>query len=157
APRPKILRRFFGRRAHLFEPLPAPVRRAVRWTVAVSLAVFLLIATSGRPWDLFARGGFTSDFFDAQARSLLPGPFDVPASTAGIEGFVVRGRTSLYYGVVPALPRLPVVLFTHALDGRLVVLSKLVALAVALRATASLVWQGRRLVVGPDRSPRTVS
>jgi hypothetical protein len=142
-----------GARAHLFEPLPPRARRVVRWTIVLSAAVFLLVATSGRPWTLFDRGPFTSDFFEAQARALLHGRLDVPAATAGIEGFTVRGRTYLYYGIVPALPRIPFVLFTHALDGRLVVASRLVALAVALRAVAGIGWQARRLVA-PARSER---
>ena len=130
-------------RVHLVEPLPTPVRRAVHWAIVASLVVFLLVATSGRPWELFERGPFTADFFEAQARSLLHGRLDVPADTAGIEGFAVGGKTYLYYGIVPALARLPVVAVTHALDGRLMILSRLIALAVALRATAGLVWQAR--------------
>jgi hypothetical protein len=127
----------------LVEPLPPPVARAVRWATLASLIVFLLVATSGRPWELFARGPFTADFFEAQARALLHGHLDVPADTAGIEGFRVGDKTYLYYGLVPALLRLPVVAVTHALDGRLVILSRMVALAITLRATAGLAWQVR--------------
>jgi hypothetical protein len=140
----------------LVEPLPPPVIRVVRWVTLASLVVFLLVATSGRPWELFARGPFTADFFEAQARSLLHGHLDVPADTAGIEGFRIGDKTYLYYGLVPALLRLPVVAVTQALDGRLVTLSRLVALAIALRATAGLAWQARERFVARPAGRRDV-
>ncbi|MGK0425810.1 MAG: hypothetical protein ACJAZD_003346, partial [Ilumatobacter sp.] len=44
----------------------ASERRASRQTWAVTfiaVAVFWLISTAGRPWELFARAGFSSDFY----------------------------------------------------------------------------------------------
>ena len=118
-------------------------RRAARVGTAVAVVVFVLLATNGRPWEVFQRGPFTSDFYDAQARAISRGHFDVPAQVAGVEGFIVDGETHLYYGIVPALVRLPVSAVTTAADGRLVVLSQVVALAVACLAAARLLQRGR--------------
>jgi hypothetical protein len=121
-------------------------RRMARLGTGIAVLVFVLLATSGRPWHLFDRGPFSSDFYDAQARALSRGHLDVPPAVAGIEGFVVRGRTQFYYGIVPALARVPVSAATQALDGRLVLLSLTAALAVACLAGARLLQRARDAV-----------
>ncbi len=40
---------------------------------ALAAITFLLLATRGRPWELFAMGPFTSDFYDVQARAISAG------------------------------------------------------------------------------------
>jgi hypothetical protein len=117
---------------------PAAGRRAVWIGTALAVAWFWLVATGFHPWDLFERGPFTSDFYDVQARALAHGHLDVPAGVAGIEGYVVGGRTHFYYGITPALARLPIAAVTDALDGRLVVLSQLGGIAVAALAAGRL-------------------
>ena len=92
-------------------PGPRPdgdARRAARIGAAIAVVAFVLLATGGRPWELFARGPFTSDFYDAQAYALSRGHLDVDPQVASIEGFVVDGKTYFYYGIVPALARAPV-------------------------------------------------
>ena len=123
--------------------MPRPLT-AARIGTAVAMVVFLLLATGGRPWDLFERGPFTSDFYDVQARALSRGHLDVPADVVAIEGFVVDGETHLYYGLAPALARLPIAALTEAANGRLVVVSQLAALAVACLAGARLLQRARR-------------
>src|SRR5436309_1682809 len=90
--------------------------------------------------------GLLGSFFDAPGHALLHGHLAVSPSQASFEGFDVGGRTYLYFGPVPALLRLPVLLFTHSLDGRLTELSMLVAFVVLLGAGAVLHWRARRLV-----------
>ncbi len=124
--------------------LPAPIRAAARVGMAVALVVFAILATEGSAAGLLRRGPFTSDFFDAQAHAILDGHLDVDPDVAGIEGFVHDGRTQLYFGLVPALLRLPVAAVTHRFDGRLTQVSMLAALAVALWAAARLLWRARR-------------
>ena len=63
-----------------------------------------------------------------------------------IEGFVIGGRTYIYFGPMPAILRLPVLIFTHDLDGRLTQLSMLLALMVLMWAAARLHWRLRGLV-----------
>ncbi len=118
-------------------------RRSAHVGTAVAAVGFLLLATGGRPWHLFDRGPFTSDFYDAQARALSRGHLDVPPAVASIEGFVHGGRVHLYYGIVPALVRLPVSALTHALDGRLVLVSMVGGVVVGCLAAARLLQRAR--------------
>jgi len=124
-------------------------RRAAWVGTAVAVAAFWLLATGFAPWQLFARGPFTADFYDAQARALSRGHLHVPAEVAGIEGFLVDGKVQLYYGIVPALARLPVAAVTDALDGRLVVVSQLLGLSVGALAAARLYRRARAALAVP--------
>ena len=124
--------------------LPPAVRRAAVIGGNVALLVFTVVVSEGHPSGLLRRGPFSSDFFDAQAHALLDGHLDVDPSVAGIEGFVHDGRTHLYFGLAPALLRLPIAALTDRFDGRLGQLSMLVALSVAMAAAARLVWRARR-------------
>ena len=114
-------------------------RREGRLVTAVALAVFWLVVTNWRPWDLFARAGFTSDFYDAQAHAFWHGRLAVDPDVVSIEGFLIHGKTYLYYGPFLAFARLPFTLGTNAFDGRLTRVSMLMALAVLL------VWSRRLL------------
>jgi hypothetical protein len=87
-----------------------PAARAARAVAAAATAVVLLIVTRCRPWMLFAREGYTADFYDEQARSFLRLRLAVRPEVTGIEGFVVDGATQLYYGPFLALVRLPTAL-----------------------------------------------
>ncbi len=113
--------------------LPEAERRAARAARAVSIAatlLFVLLLTRWQPWELFARAGYTSDFYDEQARALWHGRLSVDPDVAGIEGFLIDGKTYLYYGPLLALARLPTSLVGHALDGRLVRLSMTIGFLV---------------------------
>lgn len=124
--------------------LPAPIRSAARVGALVALLVFAVLVSEGTPVRLVRHGPFSSDFFDAQAHSILDGHLDVDPQVAGIEGFVHEGRTQLYFGLVPAVVRLPIVAVTSRFDGRLTQLSMLVALAAAMWAGARILWRARR-------------
>jgi hypothetical protein len=89
-----------------------------------------------------------SSFYDVQARSLLHGTFNMPASVLNIEGIRTDGHTDMYYGPFPALLRIPVLLFTHRFDGRLTAPSLLLAFVVALVFTSLLSWRIRGMVRG---------
>jgi Dolichyl-phosphate-mannose-protein mannosyltransferase len=58
-------------------------------------------------------------FYDAQARSLLHGRLDVPPGSLGGEAITFEGRTYGYFGVGPALLRLPVMLVSPRGDPNL--------------------------------------
>ena len=117
------------------------------------VAVFWLLLCDGRPWRLFARGGFSSDFYDVQARAFLDGRLSVPAEVAGIEGFVVEGSTYLYYGPWLAIARIPTALFGPWADGRLTRLSMLLAFVVLCKGTFRLVIGVARLLGTRDVRP----
>jgi hypothetical protein len=72
----------------------------------------------------------------------------MPASVLAIEGIRTDGRTDMYYGPVPALLRLPVLVFTHRFDGRLTEPSLLLAFLLALTLASLLSWRLRGMVRG---------
>lgn len=85
--------------------------RAVAITAALvfAAALFLGLLTQGT-FD----PGFRSSpdpqglFYDGQARAILDGRLDVPTEAIGAESFVIHGHRSAYFGVTPAIVRLPV-------------------------------------------------
>ncbi len=111
---------------------------------ALSLGALFWMLTDGTG-NLF-QSGLNTDFYDAQARALLAGHWWMPSKVLSIEGIVEHHHTYMYYGPVPAILRMPVLLFTHSLDGRLTGASMLLAFAVALVFTARLSWRVRKLV-----------
>jgi hypothetical protein len=110
------------------------------------------MAMSGLSWMInvgswnFLQTGLFTNFYDVQARALVHGHWNVPASAVQVEGFLVKGRTYMYYGPFPALIRVPILLVTSSLDGRLTQLSMLLAMLVALVCTGRLGWKIRNLV-----------
>jgi hypothetical protein len=131
-------------------PEPARSRRrflaasAAGGTAATALFLWMVTAGTGR---LFAWHP-ASDFYDAQAHSLLAGQLDMPRSVLGIEAFISNGRAYMYQGPMPALVRLPFAFFTDSLDGRLAGLSMLLAFIVAVGAVSAIAWQVRVLFRG---------
>ena len=119
--------------------------RAARRGSLLILAVDVLMLSSGH-LSLWQQMGTLGSFFDAQGRALLHGHLYVPPSSASIEGFLVGGHTYLYFGLFPTLLRLPILLVTHSLDGRLTQLSMLLALIVLLAAAARVHWRLRELI-----------
>ncbi|MBI4884578.1 MAG: hypothetical protein HY826_11060 [Actinobacteria bacterium] len=109
-------------------------RLSRRLTLAATIAVALILCR-WRPWDLFERGGFSTDFYDAQAHAFLDGRLDVPPDVAAAEGFLIDGKTYLYYGPLLAIARLPFAVFGHWADGRLSRISIVLAFFVACTLT----------------------
>ncbi|HEX6236845.1 MAG TPA: hypothetical protein VFZ68_06610 [Acidimicrobiales bacterium] len=122
------------------------LRRAWWCGAAPLLALHLWILTAGRA-DLF-RSDLLSGVFDTQARSFLDGHLAVPRELVGVVGVPVDGETHVHHGPVPALLRIPVLLVTDRLDGRLAILSMLAAVAVLAAASFRLVCALRAMVRG---------
>lgn len=120
---------------------------AVVWIItAVAVVVFWLVATSWRPWDLFDRAGFGADFYDEQARAFWRGRLAVDPAIPGPEGFVIGGKTYLYYGPFLSVVRMPLMLFGDLFVGRLVRVSMLIAVVVLCRWSARLARAGRAVI-----------
>jgi hypothetical protein len=141
-------------------------RKWARLGTLAAIIAFWLIATCMQPWLLFDKGPYTTDFYDAQARALLHGHLDVPANVAGIEGFEIDGRTQIYFGIGPAIMRLPFSVVSEVVpklpfsnrsidfDRRLSLLSELLALSVLGLAAARLLKRVKSLVANaPQGSP----
>jgi hypothetical protein len=121
--------------------------RSCAVAIAVCGAAFSWLVTDGT--FNFLQSAPFSNFYDVQARSLLRGTWSMPASVLSIEGIRTGGRTVMYYGPVPAIMRIPVLLFTHRFDGRLTQPSLLIGFIVALTFASLLCWRIRGLVRGP--------
>jgi hypothetical protein len=116
------------------------------WAGSLVALILDVIMLSDGQFSLWRQMGLLGSFFDAQGRALLHGHLAVPPSSVSFEGFLVGGHTYMYFGPVPALLRLPVLLFTHALDGRMTQLSMLLALIVLLDAGARVHWRVREML-----------
>lgn len=114
------------------------VRAALGW-LAIALLVFtcyfgLATRFSYEPWPTTS-GGFV---FNSQLRALLDGRLDIAPQAAGNEGFVRDGKTYTYFGLWPALLRLPVAtqLWRDWTTASCVLAATLAALALLRAATA---------------------
>lgn len=128
-------------------------RRVVAVAVAVAAVPYLWALTDlwNGTVDLLRTNGpdGLGQVYDVQARAMLHGRLSLPAGSIGPEAFVHDGRTYTYFGVFPSLIRIPVLLVTHAFDGRLTTLSLLLAWLVTALAGAGLLWRVRTVVRGP--------
>jgi hypothetical protein len=84
--------------------------------------------------------GFYSGVYDLQARAILDGNLWLPEGSMGIEGFVVDGRTFMYFPPFPAVLRLPILMTTREFDGELTVLSMTLAWVLFAAAVVKLIW-----------------
>ncbi len=84
-----------------------------------------------------------SNFYDAQGRALLDGHLSMSKQVLGAEAFLHDGHAYMYFGLFPALLRLPILIVTHSLDGRLTALSVLVAWLVTGVLSAVVLWKCR--------------
>ena len=128
----------------------------VNIVTAVAVVLFWLVSTSWHPWNLFARAGFSSDFYDEQARVFLHGRLAVDPAVPGPEGFLIDGKTYLYYGPFLSIVRMPFQLFGSVFTGRLVRVSMLIAVVVLCRWSARIA-RAARAVVGSDRGCHSAS
>jgi len=105
-------------------------------------------------WDLWSggvdplRSVAPSNFYDIQARALFHGHLYIPNGSIGVEAFIYKGHSYTYFGLFPALLRMPVLLVTSSLDGRLTAPSLLLAWMATGLFTSLLLWRTRHLVRG---------
>jgi hypothetical protein len=128
---------------------PQDVRRLrLAWAAgAVPVVIgfaWLIMAGSWSP----LQHQYFDDFYDHQARAFLDGRWDVPRDAVGFEGFLIDGKTYIYFGPGPALLRLPVLAATDRLDGQLTTVSMMVAMVVLVVAAHRLSVTVRTIVRG---------
>lgn len=139
------------------QPGPEPVRRFK--VIALAAVIAAMVPYLWVLWDLWtgtvdpfrlsqAKTSPGSVIYDQQARALLHGHLSLPTGSIGIEAFIHDGRTYTYFGLFPSLIRMPVLLVTHSLDGRLSAPSMLAAWLVTALFTSLLVWRVRTAVRG---------
>jgi len=89
------------------------------------------------------------NFYDIQARAMFHGHIWFPPEKMGIEAFVHGGHQYTYFGIFPSLLRMPILLVTSSLDGKLTAPSILLAWLLTAVVTAAFVWRLRILMRGP--------
>ncbi|MDQ6809235.1 MAG: hypothetical protein M3Z64_07400 [Verrucomicrobiota bacterium] len=100
-------------------------------------------------WRLFEPEEFCQ-FYDAQAISILDGRLDVPVTAIGTEAFVFRGKTYGYFGIGPALLRLPLAVAFDGMDGLWSRLMMTIASTTNLVCAYGILW-----LIRDDRGPPT--
>ena len=96
---------------------------------------------------------YTTDFYDVQARAILNGHLWVSKGSLGIEAFIHDGKQYEFFGLFPALLRLPLIAFVHSvfgrpLFGRLTAPFLLLAWLLTWMFVSLLIWRVRVLVRG---------
>jgi hypothetical protein len=91
---------------------------------------------------------FFANFYDLQAEAIIHGHLWVPTGKLGIEGFIHDGRTYTYFGLLPSLFRIPILLAIPSLDGRLTAPSMFVAWLFTALFSSLLIWRVRVLLRG---------
>ena len=128
-------------------------RKRFTWAVLIGIAV-ITVPYLWTLWDLWSggidplRSVAPSNFYDIQARALFHGHLYIPNGSIGVEAFLYKGHSYTYFGLFPALLRMPVLLVTSSLDGRLTAPSVLLAWIVTGLFTSLLLWRARILVRG---------
>ncbi len=129
---------------------PSPGRRpffvASLLGSVVSFAIFAWVLAADR-FDFMVREPF-GNFYDAQARALLHGHWNVSASELAFEGFRIGDKTYTYFGPWPSILRMPLIQFAPSTYGRLTQLSMVLAFATMLVGVAALHWRIRDLLRG---------
>jgi hypothetical protein len=91
---------------------------------------------------------YEDNFYDLQARAMFHGHLSLQTGSLGIEGFVHDGRTYTYFGLFPSIIRMPILLFTSSLDGKLTAPYMLAAWLLTGLFASMLLWRVRFLVRG---------
>ena len=136
-------------------------RNRVRFSLVATAAVLisaipylwvLLVEWNGGPslYRSVFKSRYAGNFYDLQARAILAGHLYVPRAPLAIEAWIHDGHAYTYFGIFPSLLRIPILVTTHHLDGKLTALSLLVAWLVTALVTSMLVWRVRVMVRGND-------
>ena len=105
-------------------------------------------------WDMWngtvnpLRGVPYDNFYDLQARAMFHGRLNLPAGNMGIEAFVHDGRQYTYFGIFPSILRMPFLLVTHSLDGKMTGPSILLAWLCTSLFSSLMLWRLRILLRG---------
>ncbi|WP_237213807.1 hypothetical protein [Falsiroseomonas oryziterrae] len=109
----------------------------------------LLMALGNRPFEDSTPLGFV---FNDMAFRMLQGRFDIDPEIIAFEGFVRDGRTYAYFGVLPALMRMPLIPFVDLRQVDVTRISMWGACVVGALASASAVGTALRAAApGPFR------
>jgi hypothetical protein len=103
-------------------------------------------------WDLWNgsvnifRSVSPANLYDLQAEAMLHGHLWVPKGSIGVEGFIHDGRTYTYFGLIPSLLRVPILLVVPHASGHLTAPSMLLAWLATGLFSSLLIWRVRVLI-----------
>ena len=128
-------------------------RRRFVWAsvVATALSALPLVWIF---WNLPQTAGAASgpihenNYYEMQARAIFHGHLWVANGALGIEGFIHAGRQYTYFGLFPSLLRMPILLVTSSLDGKLTDPFIMLAWLLTGLFASLLVWRVRVLARG---------
>lgn len=132
-------------------------RSPIGWIVATATIAMLAFTytVTDRTFKIIFPESF-GNFYDYQALSLLHGHLDVPEAALSGEAFIVNGKYYGYFGVTPALLRLPFAAVQVG-AGQLSRLAMICYFAAALAAVYSLLRQASRMLYGDRSHPSTTA
>ena len=117
---------------------------AIAASVVAAVPYFwVLLVLWGNTVEVLPLDTQTGRIYDIQARAILHGHLSLANGSIGTEAFLHDGRTYTYFGLFPSLIRIPALLFTHSLDGRLSVVSIGISWLVTALFAALLLWRVR--------------
>jgi hypothetical protein len=128
-------------------------RRRFTWAALIAIAltavpfVWILWSDWG-PVNPLRLSIYQDNFYDLQARAMFHGHLALANGALGIEGFVHDGRTYTYFGLFPSIIRMPILLVTSSLDGRLTAPYMLLSWLLTGLFVSLLLWRVRYLVRG---------
>ena len=134
----------------VFRGHPAAPHAWAAGTILVSAVVFATLLTGGT-FRFILEESFGT-FYDHQAASLLHAHLDVPGAALSGEAFVVNGKIYGYYGITPALLRVPLVVLGVAF-GQVIRPFLLTYFIAALVAAYLLLCDAMRALSGPAAWP----
>jgi hypothetical protein len=153
-----------GQSTRSFRRFDLSLRRFIAASVAGASLVLIpylwVLFALWEPWNLFRTTGGTysydkflalppaDNFYDLQARAIFHGHLYLPNGSIGLEAFVHNGHEYTYFGLFPSLLRMPILLVTHTLDGRLTSISIFLAWLFTALFTMLLTWRVRILIRG---------
>lgn len=128
-------------------------RRRFTWAslIAIGVTAVPLLWTLWSDWGPFnplRKSVYEDNFYDLQARAMFHGHLSLASGAIGIEGFIHDGRTYTYFGLFPSIIRMPVLLVTSSLDGKLTPTYMLLAWLLTGLFCSLLLWRVRYLVRG---------
>jgi hypothetical protein len=104
--------------------------RAIPLLAAFLVLLYACWLVSGGTWNLVAPEAI-SGFYDAQARALLDGRWDVECHIISSEALRVGDKCYGYFGPVPGLARVPLLYLFPAMDGLWGRLSRVIATLIS--------------------------
>jgi hypothetical protein len=139
------------------EVAPAPLIAAGRRRFVVAVVAAQALAAIPYLWILWGpwessnplrKTAFEDNFYDLQARAIFHGHLYLKNGAVGIEAFVHNGHQYTYFGLFPSLLRMPVLLVTSSLDGKLTPSSMILAWLATGLFGSLLLWRVRFLLRG---------